>query len=63
VSYFSAQSIGHYEIAERRSAIFDERFFGPRGVNLRHIAQKTNTYVSMPNDDADPVRNKPLMLP
>ncbi|RPB11490.1 hypothetical protein P167DRAFT_489213, partial [Morchella conica CCBAS932] len=38
----------------RRSAIFDERFFGPRGVNLRHIAQKTNTYVSMPNDGADP---------
>ncbi|KAH8148070.1 uncharacterized protein LAJ45_07834 [Morchella importuna] len=45
---------GHFEIAERRSAIFDERFFGPRGVNLRHIAQKTNTYVSMPNDGADP---------
>lgn len=40
----------------RRHPAFDERFFGPRSINLRHIAAKTNTHLEMPKNMDEPVR-------
>lgn len=49
-------SIAHFSLPLRRHPGFDEKFFGPRNTNIRHIAVKTNTHLSMPVEPDDPVR-------
>ncbi|KAH0603688.1 uncharacterized protein H6S33_007347 [Morchella sextelata] len=44
----------HFSLPLRRHPGFDEKFFGPRNTNLRHIAVKTNTHLSMPVEPDDP---------
>lgn len=39
----------------RRQAEFDERFFGLRNNHLRHIAIKTGTHLSVPENPNRPV--------
>lgn len=44
----------YFSLPLQRHRTFDERFFGPRNTNLRHIAVKTNTHLSMPARVDDP---------
>lgn len=45
-----------FVLPTRRHPAFDDRFFGPRSINLRHIAAKTNTHLEMPENMNEPVR-------